>query len=206
MFYKKILYYLKLALPLTLLFIMVYGSANWFNSLRAEHYNFYSERELVIPFIPEMILVYFSIQILFLLPIIHCNKIEMNVLAKRMALAILIAGTIFLLFPTRTGFVRSDSIESFQLLFVTLYSLDMQHNLFPSLHITLSTLVVTTLFNNINTFTKIFYLAWLGTLYLSVLLIHQHHVADIIGGILLTFLCVWLLPNPEKKQSFKNLL
>lgn len=198
---KNILLYLKLALPLLTLFIVVYGGANWLNSMRDDYFNIYFPWELAIPLIPEMILVYLSMQLLFILPLFHCDSLDMTVLAKRMTVAIILAGAIFMLVPTQLGFVRTDSVESFQWLFTALYSLDKQHNLFPSLHIILSTLVVIALLKQVNGLLKFIYLAWLGALYLSVLLVHQHHIMDIIGGLFLTFLCTRWVAYPEKMVS-----
>ena len=198
---KNSLLYLKLALPLSFLFIIVYFGANWFNSLRDDYFNIYFQWELAIPLVPEMILVYLSMQLLFLLPILHCDSVGLTILAKRMALAIVLAGALFLLLPTQLGFVRNDSVESFQWLFTALYSLDKQHNLFPSLHIILSTLVVIALLNQVNGLLKFIYLVWLGALYLSVLLVHQHHVMDIIGGLVLTFLCTWWVSHPSYPEK-----
>lgn len=194
------LLYLKLALPLFLLFVVIYGGANWFNSLREDHFHLYFQRELAIPFIPEMILVYLSIQLLFILPVVHCSSLDMTVLAKRMAIAIILAGIIFVIFPTQPGFLRQDTTGSFQWLFATLYSLDKEHNLFPSLHITLSTLVVIAILKNVNSLLRFIYLVWLLALFLSVLLVHQHHIPDIIAGLILTYICAWRFPHPQRQS------
>lgn len=196
---KNIILYFKLALPLMILFIVVYGGANWINAQRSDYFNLYFLWEQGIPFIPEMILIYLSIQIMFFLPIFHCDSIDMIVLAKRMAVATLVAGVVFIILPAQPGFVRYESIESFQWLFTMLYSLDEQYNLFPSLHITLSTLVVVALFEKVNGLLKIIYLAWLTALFLSVLFVHQHHILDIIGGLVLTYICTWWITHPGKK-------
>ena len=200
---ERVRLYLKLALPLLLLFVFVFGGTNWLGSLREEHYHFYFQWELGIPFVAEMILVYLSIQLLFLLPALHCDKTGMIVLAKRMALAIILAGTCHLMMPAEPVFPYHDTVDSFQWLFTLLYTLDQKHNLFPSLHITLSTLVVIAILKNVSRLLGSIYLIWLTALYLSVLLIHQHHVPDIIAGLLLTLLCVRLIPVPGKTRGYQ---
>ena len=197
---ERILLYLKLALPLLLLFVIVFGGTNWLSSLRDEHYHFYFQWELGIPFIPEMILVYLSIQFLFLLPALHCDRTGMIVLAKRMALATVLAGFCYLLMPAEPVFPRHETVDSFQWLFTILYTLDEKHNLFPSLHIILSTLVVMALLNSVDRLLGSIYLVWLGALYLSVLLIHQHHIPDILSGLVLTLICVLLVPATDKTR------
>lgn len=200
---ERILLYLKLSLPLLLLFAIVFGGTNWLGSLREEHYHFYFQWELGIPFIPEMILVYLSIQFLFLLPALHCDSAGMIVLAKRMALATILAGFCYLLMPAEPAFPRHETVDSFQWLFTILYTLDEKHNLFPSLHITLSTLVVIALLKNVNKLLGSIYLVWLGALYLSVLLVHQHHIPDIMAGLLLTLICVLLVPSAGKAKLYQ---
>jgi len=191
--------YLKLALPLTLLFIIVYGGANWLNTFRDDYFHLYFQWELATPFIPEMILVYLSIQALFILPVVHCGRIDMTILAKRMATAIVLAGIIFMIFPAQSGYGRLDSVDSFQWAYTALYSLDKEHNLFPSLHITLSTLVVIAVLKKVNNLLRFIYLFWLGALYLSVLLVHQHHIFDIITGLILIYVCIWRIPHPARQ-------
>ncbi len=196
------LLYVQLAIPLFVLFAVVYGGANWLNSLREQHYHFYFDWELSIPFVPEMIVIYFSIQLLFLLPILHCQDTEMYTLAKRMALATILSGILFVLLPTQSGFPRHDNVDVFQPIFNLLYQLDRPHNLFPSMHICLCTLVITIIYPRINTMLRVIYLIWLGLLYLSVLLVHQHHLIDIVGGLLLTAICIWIIPNAKTQKTF----
>jgi membrane-associated phospholipid phosphatase len=200
---ERVQLYLKLALPLLLLFVIVFGGTNWLGSLREEHYHFYFQWELGIPFIAEMILVYLSIQLLFLLPALHCDKTGMIILAKRMALAIILAGFCHLTMPAEPVFPHHDTVDSYQWLFTLLYTLDPKHNLFPSLHITLSTLVVIAILKHVSRALGSIYLIWLAALYLSVLLIHQHHIPDIIAGLLLTLLCVRLVPVPNQIKGYQ---
>lgn len=118
----------------------------------------------------------------------------MYILAKRMSLATILAGIIFILLPTHSGFPGHDELGVFRPVFTILHQLDRPHNLFPSMHITLSTLVITMVISELNNTLRIIYLVWLALLYLSVLLVHQHHVADIFGGLILAVICIRLVP------------
>lgn len=192
--------YLYLGVLLSALFAAVYGGSNWFNSDRGHYFQLYFPWEFAIPFVPAMILVYFSLQLLFLLPLLHCDRNGLLVLAKRMAVAIPVAGIIFLLLPTQLGFARQQTTSIYASFYDLLYSLDRPHNLFPSLHVTLATLVIATLLRQVNGMLRWLYIAWLALLYLSVLLVHQHHVLDIAGGILLAVLVVKRVPDPYASQ------
>jgi len=193
---RNFILYLSLGLLLTVLFAVVYGGSNWLNNNRSHYFQLYFQWEFAIPFIPAMILAYFSLQLLFLLPLLHCHRNGLLLLAKRMAVAIPVAGIIFLLLPTQLGFARQATTSVFTPFYDLLYTLDRPHNLFPSLHVTLSTLVITALLRQLNAILLWLYIAWLLLLYLSVLLVHQHHVLDIAGGILLAMLVVRWVPDP----------
>ncbi len=177
--------------------MVIYGSTNWINELRDEHFHLYFQWETEIPFIPWMIIVYLSLQLLFLAPIFHCEIAGLTTLAKRMILAICIAGVIFLAVPTIAGFERTDNPAMSSLLFSILYTLDRPYNLFPSLHISLSTLVVVAVTNDAGLCRRISYYFWLLLLFTSVLLVHQHHLADILGGVVLTFVCIRIIPSGD---------
>jgi membrane-associated phospholipid phosphatase len=188
--------YLYLGFLITVLFVVIYGGSNWFNSDRTHYFQLYFPWEIRIPFIPAMILVYLSLQLLFLLPLLHCDRADLLLLAKRMAAAIPVAGIMFILLPTQLGFAHQDTASVYRPLYDMLYTLDRPHNLFPSLHVTLSTLVVASLLRQIRGMLRGLYILWLLFLYLSVLLVHQHHVLDIAGGIALAILVLRWLPEP----------
>lgn len=180
---------------------MFYGGANWINGFRDNYFHLYFQWELGIPFMPWMILVYLSLQLLFVAPVFHCNRAELIVLAKRLVMAICLAGIIFLIVPTISGFERPSDPVFLQGLFYTLYALDKPHNLFPSLHITLSTLVVVAVTNGAGIYRQACYSVWLLLLFISVLLIHQHHIADIFGGLALAYICARTMPDKAKLLS-----
>lgn len=193
----KIRLYITLSIRLCVLFIVFYGGANWINKLRDNHFHLYYHWELDIPFIPWMILVYLSLQLLFLVPIFHCIRSELIILAKRMGLAICVAGIIFVLIPSVSGFQRVDNPAYYSELFSMLYMLDKPYNLFPSLHIILSTLVVVTVTRDAGLFRQVFYFSWLLLMFISALVIHQHHINDILGGLALTYICMKAIPQRE---------
>lgn len=179
--------YLTLSLLLDLLFVAIYGGSNWLNSLRHEHFSFYAPWELGIPLVPAMIYPYLSIGLLFLLPLAVLNSAQMVVLAKRMALAIIIAGIIFIVFPTELGFQRPQELGTAYKEFYLIHVLDRPYNLFPSLHITLSSVVLVMLLTYAAAWSRPILLIWWLILCLSVVLVHQHHLADIAGGLLLAW-------------------
>jgi membrane-associated phospholipid phosphatase len=191
--------YIKLSILLNLLFIFVYGGTNWINSQRTDHWTLYSHSELSIPLIPEFIFLYLSFSLLTIAPLFILQNSQIILLAKRMALGIIVSGVIFLLIPTQLGFSRTIETIDYNLWFSLLYQVDYPYNLFPSLHIVLSTITFLGLLPFCSkTLSLIFSLWWL-LLCSSVIFVHQHHIADIAGGLLIALLVIFAVKDREKQ-------
>ncbi len=181
--------YLKIMTGLYLLFAVVYGGSNYWAAQQATHYHFYWQWERTLPFVPGMIYVYFSIGLLFWLPLLVLDAPRMRRLGKAAALCMLVAGVCFVLWPATTGFVGPelphDALQAW--IFARLHQLDHPHNTAPSLHIALSTLVLLACADGVDggAWRKALLLAWWVLIVLAVLLVHQHHVLDVVSGALL---------------------
>ncbi|HHI92675.1 MAG TPA: hypothetical protein ENK04_04040 [Gammaproteobacteria bacterium] len=186
--------YLVISLLLSILFVLVYGGMNWLNAARDTHYHWYMDWELSAPLIPGMVYVYLSLEILFLLPLFTMTGIELKQLGKQMAAAILVSGTLFFLFPTETGYVRQPGLTAGNPGFDLIYLLDKPHNLFPSLHISLSALIIAGVFYKGGMLWRSFLGLWLTLLTASVILTHQHHLLDIVGGFLVFWFVSRMIP------------
>lgn len=189
--------YLWLGLLLDLLFLAIYGGTAYLNHYSVHRFHLYAEWERTLPLMPEFVYPYFSLLIMLLLPPFALNETALTCLAKQCAIATLSAGLLFLLLPTQTGFTHHLPDGSGNALIHLLYSLDLPLNLFPSLHIIYSTLLVMSLAPFSPGWFRLVLYGWLALLCLSVLLVHQHHVADIVGGLLMAYVIgkeMWI-PN-----------
>ena len=188
-------HYLKLAALLFAQFIVIYGGANWLSGRRDDVHRIYFEWELAIPLVPPMTWVYFSIAPLMLSPVLFLDINQLNRLARQMALAMLIAGAVFLVFPGTVGYPTpadpSKAIEFIRLI-------DRPYNVLPSLHVALSSIIVLHLYPLFGTRARLFLVAWLIALIMSVMLTHQHHLADVLGGLFLACLCLRLSPDDSR--------
>ena len=87
---------------LSVLFLVVYGTANWISSLRSDVGTLYFEWERRIPFVPWMIVPYMSIDLFFFLAAFLCrDEREQRVFARRVVFSILVAAAFFLLLPLK---------------------------------------------------------------------------------------------------------
>jgi membrane-associated phospholipid phosphatase len=180
---ERWLAYLWLGLLLDLLFFSVYGGANLFNDSRSEHLQLFFEWEPGIPLIPAFIYPYFSIFVLFLMPLFALDVLALRGLAKELAVVTVIAGVLFVVLPTRLGF--EPSTAELPPLFNLLSTLDLPYNLVPSLHVAYSTLTVLALTRVSPTWLKLLFWLWLGLMCVSVVLVHQHHLLDVVSAFML---------------------
>jgi cytochrome P450 len=149
----------------------------------------YHPLELQIPFIPEWFIAYFSIGILLLAPLFFLEAPLFRRYFVAQGLATFIAAFFFYFFPFECGFERAIPEQgAWRSILTFFYEHDQPHNLVPSLHVGY-------------TFTALFFIrtrsegAWrrffelfASAICLSVLLTHQHHVIDIVTGLLLSAL------------------
>lgn len=112
------------------------------------------------------------------------NEKELYGMNKVMTIVTLVAGLIFILLPAPCGFTRTAVEGSFAPLFKNLYQLDKTGNTFPSLHITYS-FMMCRIFVLKKSRQFAFFWSWFTLIALSVLFTHQHHIADILGGMVL---------------------
>jgi membrane-associated phospholipid phosphatase len=183
---RRLRAYLRLAIPVATLFAVVYFSLNWFTAHRPRHYQLYLDWELSMPFVPAMIYVYASILLLFLLPPLLLRRHAFAALARAMVAVILVAAAVFLLLPAEPGFQRAAQVPGYDAVYQTLYALDRPYNLVPSLHIACAALCIAALLHTgPRSVIQLGLLVWAALLSVSVLLVHQHHLLDVVTGWLL---------------------
>jgi len=172
-----------------LAFFSIYPTTNWLTGLGSRHYSLFFEEELRLPFVPEFIWLYLSMYVLFILPPFLLNPGELKRLAKELILATCISGIAFLILPAQLGFSRSLPAEDlYRGIFQSLFSVDQPFNLVPSLHVVYSTSISLALIARANTFVRRLLSVWLVLIVSSTVLVHQHHLLDVITGVALALL------------------
>jgi protein-tyrosine phosphatase/membrane-associated phospholipid phosphatase len=177
---------------LSALFLVVYGFCNWFTSRRTDVGTLYFEWERHIPFIPLMIVPYMSIDLFFVAaPFLCRDDRELRVLARRISLGIIVAGVCFLLFPLRFAFERPAASGWLGAVFDWFRGMDKPFNLFPSLHITLRTLLADHYARHARGVWRGASHVWFSLIGFSTVLTYQHHVLDLAGGFALAGYCFY---------------
>jgi membrane-associated phospholipid phosphatase len=178
---------LRWAAFLTLLFLPVYGLCNWITAQRATRYRLWFDWELALPFVPEMVWVYLSLFASFFLPMFALRAPALNALCRRLAFAVLASAAGFLLLPAEPGFARPVGLPGSATAFQLVYLLDLPHNQLPSLHVSWSALLLAALREASGPLLRCALEVWFIALCVSVLLVYQHHVLDVIGGLLVAW-------------------
>lgn len=170
-------------------FFGIYPTTNWLASLRGEHYSLFFADELSLPFVPEFVWFYFSMYGLFLLPPFLLNPAELKRLAKELILATGVAGLVFVTFPARLGFPRTlPEDEIYRAIFQGLFAVDHPFNLVPSLHVVYTTAISLAVVFHIHSSTRVLLCCWWGAIVSSTVLVHQHHLLDVVTGVALAVL------------------
>jgi membrane-associated phospholipid phosphatase len=169
--------------------LSMYLISNEIASHISVHYRMYTEAERSIPLIPWMIYIYASFHLLLALNffIIKDPKV-IKAFTISLMCSSFIAVLIFLVFPGELGFSRTENIAGYEPMFNLLHQIDHPFNLYPSLHITFSVLTAFAMVDQ--TKGKLFHgilLIWILLICCSVVLVHQHHIFDVITGLLLAY-------------------
>ncbi len=184
------------AVGLSLCFMLVYGACNTITSHRENVGTIYFEWEHWIPFIPWMVIPYLSIDLLFFAaPFIIRNEIDLVLYRKRILAVIFIAGFCFLMFPLKLAVGRKPLEGFLGFLWNPFLKMDQPHNLMPSLHIGLRTILAFVYSRNLQGNWKNAIGFWFSLIGFSTLLTHQHHIIDVFTGFVLGFTVLHWIPS-----------
>lgn len=180
-------------------FVIVYSGCNLFTSKRGDVGTFMFEWERHIPFVKEMVVPYWSLDLFFCGAFFICgSKLELNLLTKRLIAVTVASGAFFLLFPLKLALPRPEPTGWTAPLFHALYFNDAPYNLAPSLHISLRSLVWVFygahLTGRLRTAVKV----WFILIGLSTLLVWQHHLIDVASGFIMGWAIAALIPDPRQ--------
>lgn len=182
-----------------LIFGVFYPLVNWLTGLRASTFSLYLDGEMFIPFLPEWIWIYLSINLLFMLPPLFMRASDMPLLGRRMLAATVCGCVIFLLLPARLGFERVVPDDGlYRSVFVGLFQADGPHNLAPSLHVTYASLCILSF--QVATrgwLARVAWGLWLASIMASTVLVHQHHLLDVVSGLLLAVSIARWMPTTD---------
>ncbi|MGZ8899575.1 MAG: dual specificity protein phosphatase family protein [Limisphaerales bacterium] len=178
---------------LSALFVVVYGGSNWLAGQRVDVATWYYAWERLIPFVPWTVVPYMTIDAFFVAsPFLCRGREELRTLAKRTAFGIIVAGAFFVVMPLTLAVERPQPEGWTAPIFAFLHGFDRPFNLFPSLHITLRTILGVHYARHTRGGWRVASNVWFSLIGISTLLTCQHHVVDVAGGFALAALCFYV--------------
>jgi hypothetical protein len=181
-------------------FLITYGACLHITAARAPVPSIAFAWERHTPFIPAMIVPYWSIDLFFVASFFLCTRRDaLRTHVKRLALAMAVATTCFLLFPLQMANPRPVVDGVWSIGFTPLHAMDMPYNLAPSLHIALWTILIVVYMRHTRGWLRGAFIAWFALVYVSTLLTWQHQVFDVITGQALGLLAVYLFRERESR-------
>ena len=182
------------------LFLIIYPVCNWITSQRSDIGTFYFQWERGIPFVPFMILPYLSIDFLFLTAPFFCRTDgELRTFTKRVVAALVLAGICFLLFPLRFAFERPHVSGWMGAVFDSFHAFDPPYNLCPSLHVAFWVILFDLFRRRTRGWLLALVVIWFALIAPSPVLTYQHHVVDVVGGLVLAAFCFYLFPEAPRQ-------
>jgi protein-tyrosine phosphatase len=182
--------------------LILYTGTNYLvyrRSLVTPIHAYYYRWERYLPFVPLMVVPYWSIDPLYFFGPLFCtSRRELYTFVKRMTAGIIIACACFMLWPLREGFARPEVTGISGWLFRRLMQVDRPFNMAPSLHIVEAALLWVIYARHTRGGLRLFVHIWFVLIYLSTVLTFQHHVFDIITGQILAIVLFYIFPDvPE---------
>ena len=182
---ERVIAYLKFLALFCLLFFPVYTAGGWVASRSDRVLALYLDSELTIRYVPSMVWAYISLYPMFLLPLFHLNVAELSRLSRQSVLVIVIAGIAFITIPAKIGFPTLPSGDENDVLNRLIHAIDTPYNLVPSLHVSFTWLILLACAKHSSSALKWIYAFWIALVSASTILIHQHHLLDVVTGALL---------------------
>jgi membrane-associated phospholipid phosphatase len=176
-------------------FWTVYGIGNFVAARAAERHHVALPFEQAIPFVPWAAVIYLTVTPLFCLaPFVFRTPERLLPLFVTMCVEVSIAGIIFCLFPVELSFPPHEVAGAAAFFYTLASAVVLTYNCVPSLHVALA-LTCAFAYASVGGWRwRVLVWGWAGAIVASTLLTHQHHLADLAGGMILAALAVRYVP------------
>jgi membrane-associated phospholipid phosphatase len=171
------------ALIVSLAFFPIYIGGSMSTGILGHRLHLYAAFELALPFWPAMIIAYLSMFALFLLPAFQLDESELWALVRRLVVASILGGLVFLVLPSEVGFAEHTGAGRWQPLFDMIYAVDGRANAAPSFHVIYTSSILLALMDVAAPKLRMLYALWLVVVCASTVLTHRHHLLDVASGL-----------------------
>jgi membrane-associated phospholipid phosphatase len=168
-------------------FYSVYWLADYYTGTLTSRHRVDFAFEASIPFLPWMILFYLSITpLLILLPFRFRTAVDALPAFATLCSQVAIAGLVFVVFPAQLGFPETIVSGPAAIPFGAATAVNLTYNLLPSLHVTFALSAAAFLTDAGSTAWRTGIRLWSLLIVASTVLTHQHHLADVAAGAILS--------------------
>jgi hypothetical protein len=201
----------KLTIPLSYLFFKifysVYFGASLLAKLRRPHPDFYFPWEMRLPFLPSWTLVYLSVPLLLLAsPFILRTWRTFTPFMVTLTVETLVAGVFFLGLPLAQAYPQRVADGFFGSVFHLADRLNLDYNKFPSLHIAFAVTAAIVFGRRCGWLGRTLFSAWIVAVFASGVLIHEHQLLDLAGGLVLGLAGVAVVQSRASDERFLEIL
>ena len=190
----------------TLAFCVFYGGANYFAASSSRRYHVHLPFETELPFVPAASAVYLSIQILFLVPLIQFRSVERLLpLFSAMLFELVTASIVFVAAPVELGFAPLQDAGTWTPVDRVADLLNLDFNALPSWHVAFSMTIAAAVGRELPGVPRILLGAWAALIACSTVFAHQHHLADVVAGVVLSALTMKFVYEPSELQSRRGI-
>jgi membrane-associated phospholipid phosphatase len=190
-----------MALGFVLFFLLVYGGASWVTGFYPGGVRVDLPFERHIPFVPAWSSVYVSMDALvFLSLFIFRTWRDLTPFVLTLMLETVLGALCFLLLPVEVAWPAREVHGSAAALFQVADTLNLERNYLPSLHVAFACTAGLAYGERGGVPAKVFFFLWATAIALSTLLIHEHHVLDVLAGGLLAW-GTWRFVAPRARRE-----
>jgi hypothetical protein len=186
---------LRFSLPLAYLFFKIffsiYGGTSLLAELRGAREAFHFDWELRLPFVPWLSIVYLSVPLLLLAaPFILRTWRNFTPFFVTLTVETLVAGLFFLVLPMAHSYPEREAFGLGGAIFRLADRLNLDYNEFPSLHIAFAVTAAFVFGKQRGWLGRVLFGIWGFTVCASTLLLHEHHLSGLAGGVVLGLVAV----------------
>ncbi|AHG22108.1 acid phosphatase [Chania multitudinisentens RB-25] len=145
----------------------------------------------LIPFNPQAIWLYLSFFLIIPLCYLICPRQRVIWLRSSMQLSALVAGAVYLLWPTTMDYPLNEAHSPSSSLLAALIRVDSAQNCLPSLHIALTVLAVWAAADAQHKWRSVLLMAWGLAIAFSILQLRRHLFIDLLSGAALAMVVGW---------------
>lgn len=175
-----------LAAGLCLWWGLVYYGADRLAEWRTQRVRVHFDAELQLPLIPPFLLIYRSLDWLFILgPFVLRTRPEVRALVGTLFLIMNVCAVFFVLLPAEAAYPPAALDGFWSEAFAFNHWIVGRHNLLPSLHVALSTAALAAYGTRRGVLGRSLLTLWGGLIALSTLFVHEHHLLDVLTGFLM---------------------